>query len=125
VPRKIVDLSARSEIIREEPWSLHFWESTPQEALAFLTNPREQLEKMGIRLPDECRVETVIENHDWLSASSGGLAKDDGVVVCNVGGGNTAVTLYRVTMYPHDESEVGRHPKELLHDPSEQSRNGD
>jgi hypothetical protein len=37
-----------------------------------------------------CRAETVIENHDWLSASSGGLAKDDGVVVCNVGGCNTA-----------------------------------
>jgi len=45
-------------------------------------------------------------------------------VVCNVGGGNTAVTLYRVTMYPHDESEVGRYPKELLHDPSEESRDG-
>jgi hypothetical protein len=69
------------------------------------------LEKMAIRPPDECRVETVIENHDSLSVSSGGLAKDDGVVVCNVGGGNTAVTLYRVTMYPQDESEVGRHPQ--------------
>jgi len=125
VPKKIVDLSARSSIIREEPWSLHFWESTPREALAFLTNPREQLEEMGIRLPEECRVETVIENHDWLSTRTGGLAEDDGpIVVCNVGGGNTAVTLYRVTMYPHDESEVGRYPKELLHDPSEESRDG-
>jgi hypothetical protein len=70
-------------------------------------------------------VETVIENRDWLSTRTGGLAEDDGpIVVCNVGGGNTAVTLYRVTMYPHDESEVGRYPKELLHDPSEESRDG-
>jgi len=35
MPRKIVDLSARSRIIREEPWHLHFWESTAEEALAY------------------------------------------------------------------------------------------
>jgi len=124
LPRKIVDLSARSAIIREEPWSLHFWENTPAEALEFLVNPREQLEKMGLRLPEDCRIETVIENHDWLSDRTGGFQKSDNgpIVVCNVGGGNTAVSLYRVTMYPHDESEVGRHEKKLLHDPSEESR---
>ena len=26
MPSKVVDLSARSKHIREEPWHLHFWE---------------------------------------------------------------------------------------------------
>lgn len=29
MPRLVVDLSARSKIIREEPYDLHFWEMTP------------------------------------------------------------------------------------------------
>ena len=40
MPRKIVDFSALSEIIRHEPFMLHFWESTPLEALAYLKHPR-------------------------------------------------------------------------------------
>ncbi len=28
---------------------------------------------MGIELPPDCRVETTIENHDWLSEHSKGL----------------------------------------------------
>jgi len=39
MPSKIVDLSARSAIIREEPFYLHFWECTPQEYLDFLREP--------------------------------------------------------------------------------------
>src|SRR5205807_5826046 len=74
MPRKIVDFSAISKIIRDEPFYLHFWESTPQEALEFLKNPRAELEKMGIKLPANCRIETTIENHDYLSAHTGGLA---------------------------------------------------
>ena len=39
MPRKVVDLSARSQIIRDEPFHLHFWESSVDEALAFLKDP--------------------------------------------------------------------------------------
>lgn len=67
MPKKIVDFPARSRFIREEPWHLHFWESTPEEALAFLRNPRSELEKIGIDLPSECRIETIITNHDWMA----------------------------------------------------------
>ena len=68
MPKKIVDFSARSTIVHDEPFLLHFWESTPTEFLAFLKNPRAELKKMGIELPPDCRLETTIENHDWLSA---------------------------------------------------------
>jgi hypothetical protein len=123
MPKKIIDFSARSEIIREEPYHLHFWESTPAEALDFLRDPRSQLESMGIRIPDDCRVETVIENHDWIAANTGRLEASNGdVIVCNVGGGNVGRAVYRVTMYGHDESAIGRFEKELLHSPDEQFR---
>jgi hypothetical protein len=123
VPRKIIDFSARSEIIREEPWDLHFWESSPAEILDFLRDPRGQLAKMGIEIPDDCRIETVIENHDWIGSNTDGLAASDGpIIVCNVGGGNVAKDVYRVTMYGHDESAIGRFEKRLLHDPEEQFR---
>jgi len=124
MPSKIVDLSARSQVIRDEPWHLHFWESTPEEALAYLRDPRATLKRIGIDLPDECRVETVITNHDWLSARTRGLtaASDNGpIVVCNVGGGNVAINFYRVTMYAHSESEVGKFEKSLLHSPDQES----
>lgn len=47
MPRLIVDLSARSEIIREEPYDLHFWELSPREALAFLRDPRKTLTQIA------------------------------------------------------------------------------
>jgi|SRR5579864_1852385 len=125
MPSKIVDLSARSEVIRAEPWHLHFWESTPEEALAYLRDPRRTLTGIGIDLPDDCRVETVITNHDWMAARTRGLtaASDNGpIVVCNVGGGDVAVNFYRVTMYAHSDADVGRFEKRLLHPPSQESR---
>ena len=39
MPSKIVDLSARSEIIRDEPFHVHFWECTPGEFKKFLGAP--------------------------------------------------------------------------------------
>jgi len=123
VPSKITDLSARSKVIRDEPWHLHFWESRPAEILDFLRDPRGQLAEMGIQIPDDCRIETVIQNHDWIAAQTGGLAAEDGpIIICNIGGGNVAVPVYRVTMYGHDESAVGRHEKTLLHEPAEEFR---
>jgi hypothetical protein len=120
MPRKIVDLSARSRIIRDEPFHVHFWESTPAEFLEFLRNPRMELAQMGIRIPDECRIETTIENHDWLSQHTNGLTAARGTIVCNVGGGNVARTVYRVVSYAHDQSTVGQFQKDLLHSPDEE-----
>jgi hypothetical protein len=122
MPRKIVDISARSRFIREEPWHLHFWESTPEEALAYLRDPRPELRNIGIELPDDCRIETVITNHDWMAAETRGLTAESGpIVICNVGGGDVAVSFYRVTMYAHRHEDVGRFAKNLLHPPDEES----
>ena len=123
MPRHIVDLSARSAVIRDEPWHLHFWESTAQEARDYLLNPRAHLSKLGIDLPEDCRIETVIENHDWMTERTGGLAADNGpIIICNVGGGNIARAYYRVSMYAHLAEDVGRFEKRLLHSADEESR---
>jgi hypothetical protein len=122
MPRLIVDLSARSEIIREEPYDLHFWEMSVREALQFLRDPRGVLKSIGINLPANCRIETVIENHDWISGQTGGFAKNNGTIVCNVGGGNVAKNFYRVAMYGHRHEDVGKHRKRLLHPPDAQER---
>ena len=124
MPKMIVDLSARSSHIRDEPWHLHFWESTPREALAFLRDPRKELEKIGIKLPANCRIETVITNHDWMGTNAlarGAAAENGPIVVCNVGGGDVAINFYRVTMYAHKASDVGKFRKELLHRPEEEA----
>jgi len=124
MPRKIVDFSAISKIIRDEPFYLHFWESTPREALAFLKNPRAELEKMGIKLPTNCRVETTIENHDYLSENTGRLTKDNGTIICGTGGGNVAKNYYKVSFYAHTKSTVGKYTKKkaLLHGQEEEER---
>jgi hypothetical protein len=124
MPRKIVDFSAISKIIRDEPFYLHFWESTPKEALAFLKNPRRELEKMGVKLPANCRIETTIENHDWLSAHTAGLARDNGTIICGTGGGNVGKSYYKVSFYAHEKSSVGKftRKKALLHGPDEEER---
>jgi hypothetical protein len=80
VPRNIVDLSARSEIIRQEPWNLHFWECTIEEYLEFIKNPREFVSEMGIKVPENCRIgslliqekaanRTSVEPNLWSSSS--------------------------------------------------------
>src|SRR5438876_10564264 len=104
MPRKIVDFSAISKIIRDEPFYLHFWEYTPQEALACLKNPRAELEKMGIKLPANCRIGTTIENHDYLSEHTGGPAKAKGTIICGTGGGNGSKNSYQVSLYAHNEA---------------------
>lgn len=120
MPTKIVDLSARSEIIRDEPFHVHFWECTPDEYLEFLGDVRNFLKRMGIDIPDDCRIETTIENHDWLSAHAPKFRKDPGTIICNVGGGNVARQVYRIVSYGHTESTVGHFKKKLLHTPDEQ-----
>jgi hypothetical protein len=125
MPAKIVDLSARSSIIEAEPFGLHFWECTPQEYLDYLKDPKGFLASIGVQLPDGCRVETTIENHDWLSGSTQKMAADNGpIIICNVGNGNVAVArdIYRVTSYAHTHDAIGAHPKTLLHGRDEQER---
>ena len=125
MPSKIVDLSARSSIIEAEPFGLHFWECKPEEFLAYLQDPRGVLASMGIDLPKDCRVETTIENHDWLSGNTDKLAARGGpVIICNVGGGNVAAArnIYRVISYAHSHDDIGKFQKKLLHSPDEQER---
>jgi len=121
MPTKIVDFSARSEIIRDEPFHVHFWECKPNEYLKYLGNPKEFLKNMGIIIPDDCRIETTIENHDWLGIHAPGLQSDNGTIICNVGGGNVARGVYRVVSYGHDHATIGKYKKTLLHSPDEQS----
>ena len=115
MPTKIVDLSARSEIIRDEPIRLHFWECTPFEFKAYLARPREFLESMGIKLPLECRIETIIENHDGLAGQAPGSEGANDTTVCNLGGGTIAGQVYRVLSYARDRTETGQGKKRLLH----------
>ena len=125
MPSKIVDLSARSSIIEAEPFGLHFWECKPEEFLAYLQDPRGVLASMGINLPKDCRVETTIENHDWLSSNTRNLsAKRGPVIICNVGGGNVAAArnIYRVISYAHTHDAIGKFKKKLLHSRDEQER---
>lgn len=122
MPSKVVDFSARSEILKNEPFDVHFWECKPKEYLAFLVNPRGELEKIGIRLPKSCRIETIIENHDWLSQHTKSLGADNGTIICNVGGGNVARDVYRIISYAHLHTEIGKHKKSLLHSAEAQER---
>lgn len=120
MPTKIVDLSARSRIIRDEPFHVHFWECTPAEYKKFLGNPRSFLSAMGIVIPKDCRIETTIENHDWLGEHAPGMASNNGTIICNVGGGNVARQVYRIVSYGHDHSTVGKFRKKLLHGVNEE-----
>ena len=122
MPTKIVDLSARSEIIRDEPFHVHFWECTPGEYLEYLGSPKAFLAQIGISIPDDCRIETTIENHDWLAEHAPAFLSDNGTIICNVGGGNVARAVYRVVSYAHDHSTIGKFKKDLLHDPAAQQR---
>jgi hypothetical protein len=121
MPNVVVDLSARSKHIREEPWGLHFWENTVPEVLDYLRDPRGFLENIGVKIPEDVEIETVIQNHDFLAKNTENLGLADGpIIVCGIGHGNTGVAFYRVTMYAHDEKDVGRFEKELLHSPEEE-----
>ena len=121
MPSKIVDLSARSQIIRDEPFHVHFWECTPREYLTLLKSPRKVLAQMGIEIPADCRIETTIENHDWLEANTRGFAAAaNGTIICNVGGGNIARGVYRIVSYGHEHATIGKFKKKLLHSPEEE-----
>ena len=78
------------------------------------------LAAMGIDIPARCRIETTIENHDWLEEHTRGFAAANGTIVCNVGGGNVARGVYRIVSYGHDTASIGKFRKQLLHSPDEE-----
>lgn len=80
--------------------------------------------KMGVALPEDCRIETTLEIHDWLSETTNASTADNGTIVCNTGGGNVAKNVYRISIYAHEEADIGTHHKDLLHTPAEQERRG-
>jgi hypothetical protein len=77
---------------------------------------------MGIHIPEDCRIETTIENHDWLGTHSAGLHANNGTIICNVGSGNVARSVYRVVSYAHDHASIGKYEKILLHSPDQQEK---
>jgi hypothetical protein len=125
MPSKIVDLSARSEIIKNEPFYLHFWECTPDEYFDFIRNPRKTLVGMGIQIPADCRIETTIENHDWMEANTNGsltAASGGPVIICNTGTGNVGRAVYRIVSFAHVDADIGKFTKKLLHAEDKQER---
>ncbi len=101
--------------------------SDPQLLTISLKNPREFVSEMGIKVPENCRIETSIENHDWIGENINGFtsdaAEDDSpIIICNVGGGNVALTAYRIVSYGHVHSEIGRYETKLLHSADRETR---
>jgi len=117
MPAKIVDFSARSKVIRDEPFHAHFWQCTPAEFQAYLGRPREFLHRLGIVVPGECRIETIIENHDWLEHEAPEFLSEGGndTVICNMGSGGATRSVYRVVSYARDKAATGNVEKTLLH----------
>ena len=63
--------------------------------------------------PDECRIGTSIENHDWLGDHTNGLTAADATIICNVGGVNIARSVCRIISCAHYESSIGKFKKTL------------
>ncbi len=86
MPTNVVDFSALSEIIHDEPWQLHVWELTPAEYVEQMKNPR-KFEKMGVELPENCPIMTEMLNHDFFAAHIADVRAADTppIKVCNMG----------------------------------------
>lgn len=106
MPTKMVNLSARSEMLSKEPFQIHLWECMPNEYLEFLCEPqtflRIFLSNIGITLADSCHIESTIENHDWIDGHAKGLQNANGTVICNTRAGSLERSVYRVVSYGHD-----------------------
>ena len=124
MPSKIVDLSARSEIIRDEPFHLHFCECTPCRVSGLPAQPAKNLVRHGHRNPRGLPDRATIENHDWLEANTNGLQASSAgpVIICNTGGGNVGRAVYRIISYAHVHDDIGKFKKTLLHPADKQER---
>jgi hypothetical protein len=120
MPAHVVDLSARSRIVRSQGFLCHAWVATPEEVLAFLVDPRVELKKLGIHLPSACRLETVLENHDWLTGHTGGFERKGRVSVLCRGEGD-GQTFYKVSLFA-SKSVGAIETRPLLHAPDEEER---
>jgi hypothetical protein len=120
MPTQVVDLSARSRIVRGQRFLCHAWVATPVEVLAFLRDPRVELKKLGVHLPSNCRVETVLENHDWLSGHTDGFERPGRVSILCRGEGDGS-TFYKVSLFANKTSASAT-PLELLHASDEEGR---
>jgi len=77
---------------------------------------------MDIDIPKNCRIETTIENHDWIGDHTSNLKTNNGTIICNTGGGNVARGVYRIISYGHDHDAIGKYRKKLLHGVNEEER---
>jgi hypothetical protein len=57
-----------------------------------------------------------------MSTHTQGLARANGTIVCNVGGGNVGRSVYRIVSYAHSHDDIAKYPKKLLHGEHEQER---
>lgn len=122
MPTQVVDLAARSRVFRDQRLLSHAWVTTPAEVLEFLRHPRSELKKLGIRLPSDCGVETILQNHDWLSGRSHGLTDKRRITVFARGEGD-GKRFYRVSFFASKARKDQAHP-ELLHRTDEEVRPG-
>jgi hypothetical protein len=120
VPSHLVDLSARSRVFRAQRLLSHAWVASPSEVIAFLRDPRAELKKLGIRLPSNCRIETLMQNHDWLAGHTDGMEREGRVSVFFRGEGD-GETFYRVSLFAN-KTTVEPLPRELLHSPDEEEK---
>lgn len=120
VLRHVVDISARSHLVREQPLLSHAWVATPAEVLEFVRHPRPELKKLGIRLPSDCQIETILQNHDWLAGRSHGMTDGNRLSVFVRGEGD-GKRFYRVTLYASKKREEPP-DQPLLHQPDEEQR---
>lgn len=118
MPRHIVDLSARSQVFREQRLLSHAWVASPADVMHFIQSPRSELKKLGIRLASTCRIETVLENHDWFT---GHLTSNNGVISVFCRGEGDGDQFYRVALYA-SKASVNLPARELLHSPEEQEK---
>lgn len=84
---------------------------------------------LGIELPDDVRIETVVVNNDRFASSLDPVPPSlaDAAAplrpggLCYVGFGGGMLNFYRVTVVAHDPEDVGRIKKKLLHAPHEEA----
>lgn len=94
--------SDRVQLLQDEPFSVHTWTCTPLEFQRFLWNPRAFLEDIGLTLPAGWRIETLVENHDFIGEHADGLQPDPGIVISNIGRAEPDGTTYRIVTRGHE-----------------------
>ena len=119
MPTNVVDFSAVSEIIRDEPWQLHFWELTPDEYFEQMKNPRKFIARLGVELPEKRsspRCSTTIFS-PRIPRFAPPIPRRSRCAIWAAAIPASPPIASR--SYAHLASDVGRHKKKLLHKPEE------